>query len=332
MLRIKLCLVFIVLILLPLFNMSARENVFQKKNIKIGLIGKSKSNPVFIAAYAGARVAAQELGNKMGVEVSIEWKTPEIEDANKQSEAIESLIKLGVAGIAISCSDASTVTPSINKAVEMNIPVVCFDSDAPKSKRFAYYSINNETMGKMMMAEMAALLVEKGTIAILGGNKNAPNLQARINAVINELNNYPQIKLAENGVVYNEEVPEKAAEIVNKVQTSLPGIDGWIFVGGWPLFIKNALKWSPGKVKIVACDALPSELDYLENGYVQVLLAQHCFLWGYKSVELLLDKIVLDQMPKETFVEAPITRVTRENLEKWSMNWKKWLLKEAVYK
>jgi len=39
------------------------------KNITIGFIGKSQSNPVFVAAYAGARVAAKEAGAKYNVEV-----------------------------------------------------------------------------------------------------------------------------------------------------------------------------------------------------------------------------------------------------------------------
>jgi len=36
----------------------------------------------------------------------------------------------------------------------------------------------------------------------------------------------------------------------------------------------------------VAVDALPAQLSYLRDGHVQVLLAQDCYGWGYKSVEL----------------------------------------------
>ena len=61
------------------------------KKIVIGLVAKSQSNPVFQAAYAGAKDAAQELGPKYGVEVVIDWQTPPDEDAQKQAEAIEQL-------------------------------------------------------------------------------------------------------------------------------------------------------------------------------------------------------------------------------------------------
>jgi len=38
----------------------------------------------------------------------------------------------------------------------------------------------------------------------------------------------------------------------------------------------------------------------------------------------------LNQSPTEGKIAAPLTLVTQENLDEWSLNWKKWLLKEAV--
>jgi ribose transport system substrate-binding protein len=238
------------------------------KTITIGLIGKSQSNPVFIAAYSGARVAAKEIGAKYGVQVLIDLQTPQNEDPNEQANAIERLSHLGAAGIAISCSDANTLTVPINKAVDFGTQVVCFDADAPKSKRFAYYGTDDAEFGRMMMKELAQEMKESGVIAILAGNKNAPNLQRRVRAVTEELKKYPSIKLLANGVYYHDEIPEKAAEVVARAQKANPQIGGWAFVGGWPLFIKNGIKWAPGQSKIIACDALPDELEYIESGHV----------------------------------------------------------------
>jgi ribose transport system substrate-binding protein len=302
------------------------------KKIVIGLIGKSRSNPVFIAAYAGARVAAKEIGAKYNTEVSIDWQTPQNENPQDQAEAIERLSRSGTAGIAISCSNAKILTPSINKAVDLGIPVVCFDSDAPKSKRFAYYGSDNTVLGRTFMKELAQEMNENGIIAVMGGNKEASNLQVRIQGITEELKKHPAMKLLQNGIFYHDEIPEKAAEVLNRAQKSNPEIGGWIFVGGWPLFAESAIKWGPGQVKVVACDALPAELEYVKSGHVQVLLAQGCFLWGFKSVELLLNKILLDQSPTDYFIPDPPTRVTKENLDEWSLKWNKWLLKEAFYR
>jgi ribose transport system substrate-binding protein len=313
-----------------LIQAQTNDKKVNAKNITIGLIGKSQSNPVFIAAYSGARVAAKEIGAKYGVEVVIDWRTPKTENPQQQAQSVEQLSRSGVAGIAIACSDANILTSPINKAVDLGIPVVCFDADAPKSKRFAYYGSDNAEFGRTLMKELAHVMNEHGVVAIIGGNKNALNLQRRIQAVKEELKNYPSMSLLPNGVFYHEELPEKASEVVARAQKANPQIGGWVFVGGWPLWLKNSIKWEPGKVKIVACDALPAELEYIKSGHVQVLIAQGCFLWGYKSVEILLNKILKNQKPSEELVVDPPTRVTKENYEEWSLNWKKWLLKDAV--
>src|SRR5690349_20759300 len=157
------------------------------KKIVIGLVAKSQSNPVFQAGYAGAKDAAKELGPKYGVEVEIDWQTPPDEDAQKQAEAIEQLARGGAQGIIVSCSDANTCTPAINKAVELGSVVMCFDSDAPKSKRLCYYGTDDITCGKLVMTELAKIMGDKGTIAILAGNQTAPNLQRRVQGVMDEL-------------------------------------------------------------------------------------------------------------------------------------------------
>src|SRR5207237_3756705 len=108
-----------------------------KKDIKIGIVAKGQSNAVFQAAYAGARAAAKELGNKYNANITIDWQTPADEDAQKQAQALSALTGSGVQGIAVSCSEARTLTRAIDAAVRAGIPVICFDSDAPQSKRFA---------------------------------------------------------------------------------------------------------------------------------------------------------------------------------------------------
>ncbi len=107
-----------------------------KRKILIGFIGKNLTNDVFQAAQSGAKDAARELSAKYGMDIEVEIRTPNDQDATKQAEAVEALTRRGADGIAISCSEANTVTPSIDKAVSRGVSVVCFDSDAPESKRF----------------------------------------------------------------------------------------------------------------------------------------------------------------------------------------------------
>src|SRR5256885_9057845 len=74
----------------------------QKKSYTIGLVAKSQSNPVFQAARVGAMDAARDLGKKHGIEIKIDWRTPNEEDAQKQPEAIEQLALPEAHGITLS--------------------------------------------------------------------------------------------------------------------------------------------------------------------------------------------------------------------------------------
>src|SRR6059058_5686520 len=137
----------------------------QKKSYTIGLVAKSQGNPVFQAARVGAMDAARDLGRKYGVEIKIDWRTPNEEDAQKQAEAIEQLVLAGADGIAVSCSDANKLTDAINSAVKKGVPVATFDSDAPASKRFVTFGIDDIKCGQQVMNELAKVMNGKGTIA-----------------------------------------------------------------------------------------------------------------------------------------------------------------------
>lgn len=299
-----------------------------RRKILIGFIGKSLTNDVFQAAQSGANDAVKELGDKYNVDIELEVRTPNDEDATKQAEAIEALTRRGANGIAVSCSEANTVTPSIDKAVEKGVAVVCFDSDAPNSKRFAYYGTDDLSCGDRIMSELLTSMGGTGTVAILGGNQSAPNLQTRVEGAKQALAKVPGAKLNEPGVFYHVETPEKSAEAVQNAQNANPGIQGWAFIGGWPLFTADALKWAPGTVKVVSCDALPAQLNYVRTGHVDALFAQDCYGWGGKSVELLLEKIINDKEPENVRVIDPLTKVTKENVDEFSKNWEKWLGKK----
>lgn len=306
---------------------AAASDAAAPRTILIGFIGKSQTNDVFQAAHAGARDAAAELGAKYGVKVEVEIRTPNDEDATKQAEAIEALVRRGADGISVSCSEANTVTPSIDKAVAKGVPVMCFDSDAPDSKRFAYYGTEDFSCGERIMERTIQALGGKGVVAILGGNQSAPNLQRRVEGAKAAAAKYPDIKLNEPGVFYHVETPEKSAEAVASAQNANPGIQGWAFIGGWPLFTTDALKWAPGTIKVASCDALPAQLDYLRSGHVEALYAQDSYGWGYKSVEILLEKIVNGKTPEPAKIVDPLTEVTKANVDAFGKNWEKWLAK-----
>jgi len=293
-----------------------------KDKLVIGMVAKSSTNPVFLSARVGAEAAAKDLTEKTGTRITIDWRTPPTEDGQVQAQRIAQAVNEGADAILISCSDAAKVTGAIDDAVARGVPVMTFDSDAPQSKRFAFYGVDDIQTGNAVMVELAKQLDGKGKIAILAGNQNAPNLRKRVEGVKQEAEKHPDIEIV--GTFYHIETPQDAAAEVLRVMNAYPEVNGWAMIGGWPLFTQTLLTdLDPAKVKVVAVDALPAELPYVEKGIAPVLLAQPTYKWGYVSVEKIVDKVLLNkEVPEINRME--LVPVTMENLGEWARQLKEW--------
>jgi ribose transport system substrate-binding protein len=197
-----------------------------------------------------------------------------------------------------------------------------FDSDAPQSKRFAYYGVDDVKTGQAVMVELAKQMNGKGRVAILAGNQNAPNLQRRVQGVKEEAKKYPGIQIV--GTFNHVETPQDAAAEVIRVNNAYPDVSGWAMIGGWPLFTQTLLTdLDPKKQKVVAVDALPIELPYVERGVVPVLLAQPVYKWGYVGVETIVEKVV-NKKDVPPVIAMELVRVSKENLGQWARQLKEW--------
>jgi ribose transport system substrate-binding protein len=292
------------------------------RGLKIAMIAKASTNPVFLSARTGAEAAAKELSAKHGVPIDVVWLTPPAEDGQVQAQRIAQAVNEGSTAVLISCSDAGKVTGAINDAVARGVPVMTFDSDAPESQRFAFYGVDDLKTGQAVMDELAKQMSEAGSIAILAGNQNAPNLRKRVDGVKAAAAKYPKIKIVDT--FYHAETPQEAAAEVIRVQNAYPQIQGWAMIGGWPLFTQTLLTdLDPKKVKIVAVDGLPAELAYVEKGLAPVLLAQPTYLWGYESVKLIVDKVHLKKDVQQ-INQMELVKVSKENLGTWARQLKTW--------
>jgi len=306
----------------PAPQQSAAATAVPARPFKIAMIAKSSTNPVFLAARTGAEAAARELSKKHGVPVEIAWLTPPMEDGQVQAQRVAQAVNEGASAILLSCSDAGKLNGAIDDAVGRGVPVMTFDSDAPDSKRFAFYGVDDVKTGEAVMVELAQQMNGKGKIAILAGNQNAPNLRKRVLGVKQEATKSPGIKIVDT--FFHIETPQDAAAEVVRVQNAYPEIQGWAMIGGWPLFTPTLLKdLDPKKVKIVAVDGLPPMLPYVDKGLAPVLLAQPVYLWGHVSVNKIFEKVHLKQ-DVPVLIPMELVKVTKENLGKWARQLKEW--------
>jgi ribose transport system substrate-binding protein len=224
------------------------------------------------------------------------------------------------------------VTPAIDDAVAHGVPVMTFDSDAPDSRRFAYCGVDDVKAGELIMEELARLVPRGAHVAVLAGNRVAPNLTGRVEGVLREAARHPDIKVV--GTFYTVETPEEASATVMHVGAAHPDIEGWAMVGGWALYTKTLLHelqragGRPGAhrrkpVKIVSINAIPPQLAYVEAGLAPVLLAQPTYLWGEIGVDAIVDKLSGGRKVP-AHIPAELVRVSADNLAVWARQLRAW--------
>jgi ribose transport system substrate-binding protein len=285
------------------------------KRYRFAVIPKSLDLPVFNYARVGAERKAKELGN-----VEILWRGPETADQLRQKEILESFITQGVDGIAISSLNGDFLTETIDRAMAAGIPVVTWDADAPKSKRIAFYGVDDLAAGRIMGEEAARLLGGKGKVAIIT-SVGAVNLQRRLEGVRAVLAQHPAMKIVE---VYDiKEDPVRCAEIIATGGRRYPDLGTWISVGGWPVFTRNALESvDPARTKFISFDTIPPAPDLLREGKVQVLLGQKYFGWGAEPVRILAD-FKAGKPPASPIIDSGVDVVTAANVDEYVAHWKK---------
>jgi ribose transport system substrate-binding protein len=283
--------------------------------LRFMIIPKTLDIPVFNYAKIGAERQAKEYGN-----VEILWNAPASADQLKQKEILESFITQRVDGIAISSLNGEFLTDTINKAIDAGIPVTTWDSDAPKSKRYAFYGVDDFASGRIMGEETVRLLGGKGKIAIIT-SVGASNLQRRLDGIKEGLSKAPGIEIVETYDIKEDSV--RCAELMAAGTRRYPDLAAWLSTGGWPVFTRNATSVvDPAKTKVISFDTIQPALDLLREGKVTVLIGQKYFGWGSESVKLLYD-IKHGKMPASPIIDSGVDVVTKENVDDYVAKWKK---------
>ena len=283
--------------------------------LRFMVIPKAIDLPVFTYARIGADRQAKQYGN-----VDVLWNGPTSADQLKQKEILESAIMQRVDGIAISTLNGDFLTETINKAMDAGIPVITWDSDAPKSKRIAFYGVDDFAGGRVLGEETVRLLNGKGKVAIIT-SLGATNLQRRLDGMKSALAKAPGIQIVEIFDIKEDTV--RCAELIATGTNRYPDLAAWLATGGWPVFTRNAsAAIDPAKTKLLAFDTIQPALDLLREGRVSALIGQKYFGWGSESVKLLYD-IKQGKMPATQIIDSGLDVVTRDNLDQYLLTWKK---------
>ncbi|NQS90622.1 sugar-binding protein [Patescibacteria group bacterium] len=258
-------------------------------------IPKALNNPVFALGRDGSFKKASELTARGPDSVDVIYTGSIASDAAEQVRVIEDIIAKGVDGIGVSCNDPTALENVINIAIAAGIPVMCWDSDSPESKRFTYLGVDNYSGGKAAADLLIRYMGRKGKVALLTGVPGALNLEERIRGFKDGVKDYPDIEIVETVACYDD--INQGVQVVEEAMQVHPDLNGWFFVGLWPVFAgRGAMPlWEEaslsGRCKTVAFDTLPCELEYVKDGLLVGLVGQKYWGWGYDTIQMLYDYV-----------------------------------------
>jgi len=294
-----------------------------EKKLTIAWIPKALNNPVFEVGRDGAFKKAEEL-TAAGADVEVLYVGSVASDMAEQARVVEDVIAKGVNAIGISCNDPTGCEDPINKAVGAGIPVMTWDSDSPNSNRFTYLGVDNYQGGKAAAELLVRFMGEKGKVALLTGVPGAFNLEERIRGFKDVVAGYPGIEIV--STVYCNDDINLGVQVVEETMQAHPDLNGWFFVGLWPLFAERGSMplWEDAALHkgmvTISFDTLQVELGFLKDGYVQGLVGQKYWGWGYDTVQMIYDHVVKGKK-FESWTDSGMDIVTKCNVDVMADMW-----------
>jgi ribose transport system substrate-binding protein len=258
-------------------------------------------------AVKGIQKAEQDFGIKAQVFRPLKGELAE------QQRYIEDVMVMGFQGLAVSPVNPDSMTDLLNKAAA-KMPVICHDSDAPKSKRVSYVGTNNVEAGRAAGAAALKALGEtkKGKVALFVGRidmQNAIERRAGVEEVLKPtgLEILPVFLDGTDRAKAKKNVEDALARYPDLVLT----IGLWSYNGP---SLAGAIRASSRKVKpaIVAFDEDEETLKAVEDGLIYATIVQKPFEFGYQSMKLLKEIHDGKQVPAN--VNPGIETISKENL------------------
>jgi ribose transport system substrate-binding protein len=279
----------------------------QKKTLAV--VVKGLDNPFFTVLGNGCAQWNKENPNS---EYTCLYTGPASSaDEAGEVQIVEDLINKGVAGIAISPSNAPAMANML-KAKKPKMPIMTIDADlgaADRALRKTYLGTNNYDMGVLMAKHLKGLKPKGGSVCMQLGNVAADNINARAQGFRDTISGKKGIdRLKGEGgwteikgcPLFTNDQIDLANQQMQDTFTANPDLDAFILVGGWAQFGPSAYaqvtdqvmsKLKSKKLVIVAGDTLPPQMDALKAGRSHAQIGQRPFEMGHRAPAVLIDLI-----------------------------------------
>ena len=320
-----------ILLILAILLFSCERNE-DKSNLVFSLIQPNDINPMYEAFLNGCKEAVAE--NKLSdkYDIIIDKSFPAEEDSTLFEDITLDMVNTAnfhlIAGLMINPINSNKLNNIINQGALSGTSIFTFGSDAPNSLRYAYFGPDNYDLGKQMGIKAVEAINENGTVAILAGSETDDAQQERVRGAIEKVTEelFLNVKLAENGVIYTNGTSEDSKEKFIQFNSENQ-IDVWIILSSSLYLSEDIFPINHGTVKIVACEGIPRQLELMDQGYIDYILAYDYFELGKMMLNSIIDLTQYDIEPEDKNY-IPLTVINKYNtneIDIWLENWNKWL-------
>jgi len=300
---------FILIIGATLIALCASGEVTAQQKKTLAVVVKGLDNPFFTVLGDGCALWNKE--NPKSEYTCLFTGPASSTDEAGEVQIVEDLINKGVAGIAISPSNAAAMANML-KAKKPKMPIMTIDADLPaaeRAQRKTYLGTDNYQMGVKMAQHLKTLKPKGGSVCLQLGNVGADNINARAAGFRDTIGGKKGIaRLSGDGgwkeidgcPLFTNDQIDLANQQMADVFTKNPKLDAFILVGGWAQFGPQAYaqvtdqvmaKLKAKELIIIAGDTLPPQLSALKAGRSHVQVGQRPFEMGHRAPSVLIDLI-----------------------------------------
>ncbi|MBQ4222664.1 MAG: substrate-binding domain-containing protein [Prevotella sp.] len=138
----------------------------------------------------------QELKMEANFHEGVELRfTAALDDSKRQIQQIDSLVDSGIDLLIVAPNQLQSVTPAIDRAYDMGIPVIVFERKTGSQKYTAFVSADNYEMGRQMGLYIASRLNGKGRVMEIMGLKGSSPADERHKGFRDAIADFPKMEV-----------------------------------------------------------------------------------------------------------------------------------------
>ena len=279
----------------------------EKKDYNLTLVAGVKGDEFYITMNCGAQAKAKELG------VSLDFQGPDKFDAALQTPIVNAVAAKKPDAVLIAPTDTKAMFAPIKQLADAGSTIVFVDTTLEQADMgVSQIASDNEAGGREAAKALAELIGGSGKVFVVNVKPGISTTDARAKGFEEGAK---EAGLDYLGQDFSQDEPQRAAAIIKAQLAKNPDIKGVFATNlfsaeGTANGVREAGK--QGDVKIVGFDAGPAQVEQLEKGDVQALIAQKPADIGAQGVEQAVKALNGEETTPKIGTES--VTITKENL------------------